>query len=212
MSRPDEVQLCWGITLDHVERVTTRIMQKTRGWMGADRREVIRLAILETVYTATEPPTTLDLYTVGRAAAASNHYAELRAHGMDRRRDATSRAAAAYWYGARRATPSHEPRIVEHVALWQCLQSLAQTQQDALVALAAFGNHSDGARALGISKAAFAQRIMQARRRFLQLWHQGETPSPLWQGRGQPHSQAVRRLWRRGWNRTSYERRKRKQP
>src|SRR5437899_1576469 len=47
-------------------------------------------------------------------------------------------------------------------------------------ALAASGDYATAATAMGLSTATFGTAVYKARRRFYELWHEGEVPAKQW--------------------------------
>jgi hypothetical protein len=69
-----------------------------------------------------------------------------------------------------------ERQVVETQALHQIWPTLTATQRRCLRALAEAGDPHRAATALGMTGRRFADHVRAARRRFLALWHEGETP------------------------------------
>ncbi|KAB2380653.1 helix-turn-helix domain-containing protein [Actinomadura montaniterrae] len=145
-----------------------------------DRFEVAWSAIAEHLYTAADRPDPSDLITTGQKAIARHHRTELHHHGVQQRTYAPAPRHAIYWDTVIRPTPSPEHTAVDRIALWQIWPHLAPGERAAVQALAVHGTHQAAADALGISYQGFAARLSCARRRFLALWHEGESPSRLW--------------------------------
>jgi hypothetical protein len=112
----------------------------------------------------------------------------------------------AYWTVTNPQSP--EPGVVERLAVAQIWPRLTPRQQDALTMLATVGDYREAAVRLGVTPSTFRVLIFQARRRFLQWWHEGETASRPWgvdrrfgnrsatvpsASRRRPATQAVRR-------------------
>lgn len=117
---------------------------------------------------------TIDLHPVFQAGS----------NGIDR---ATHQRAKHLTRGHYWVEPSgHPDALAEHVtdriAIWQLCWIFTQAEWEAVWALAEVmrhgGKHSAAASLLGITDAAFAQRLLLARRRAAALWiAPGETPS-----------------------------------
>lgn len=75
-----------------------------------------------------------------------------------------------------RVVASHEDRIVERLAAQQVMTRVTGAPREAVLALAACDDYPAAAEALGISYTALTVRLSTARRQFLGLWHEGETP------------------------------------
>lgn len=91
-----------------------------------------------------------------------------------------------YWsgvvgLGGREGATSFEDSVVERIAVWQVMAKLPAYQRDALLALAdANGSHLVAARSLGYEERTLHTVLYRARRRFLALWFQPETPRRKW--------------------------------
>ena len=70
------------------------------------------------------------------------------------------------------------------------MSTLAEVERSTLLALAITGDYKQAAALLDMSYHTFHTSLSRARRKFLALWHEGETPSRMW-GRD-------RRKWREG--------------
>lgn len=70
--------------------------------------------------------------------------------------------------------------MIDRVALAQIWPRLRPEHRQVLTALTAYDDYGLAAEALGISRAWFTNRISAARREFLRLWHEGESPSRQW--------------------------------
>jgi hypothetical protein len=174
-----------------------------------DAYDAARFAIIEHVYTATAPPERNQLIRLGRRAIVQYLNDEARHRGIPHRaedrgitvaRKPDDRSAASgisserhvwetncpvnfgrYWHWQTKPAPSSETRVVERTALAQIWPRLTEAEQRALSALAAAdGDLNAAAAALGISPSGYRTRVSKARRRFLRLWHEHETPSRKW--------------------------------
>lgn len=173
-----------GWTLADLDRLARTVVSNNSAWWPAgDRDDQYAAAwhgIVEHLYTADEEPTRIDLMEAGRRALVQDVRAAMRHHGA--RRDTTNNGAryAVYWTWAGRAIPSPEHGIVERLALWQILGTLTPGQLAAVEALAAAGDYEEAARLVGTSESGLKSQLMKGRRRFRELWHEGETPSGHW--------------------------------
>jgi transposase len=70
--------------------------------------------------------------------------------------------------------------VTERLALAQIWPRLHPGHRQVLAALAATGDYGLAAASLGISRSWFISRLSQARKAFLKLWHEHETPSRPW--------------------------------
>ena len=155
----------WGLHLDYVTRFDL-------AWSG----------IVEHLYAAAEPPTPADLVHAGYDALANHVQQSMHLYGVDRhdRRGETMRGFVAYWEprGFRGGSP--EGLVVERAALWQIWPRLSDRHRGVLLALAAHGTYQAAAASLDLSDKMFKHHLSHARRAFLELWHEGETPSRIW--------------------------------
>jgi DNA-directed RNA polymerase specialized sigma24 family protein len=184
MSRPG-AELRHGFTLDDLDRLAKAASKRafaSRGLTPADRLDAAWGGILELVYAASDPPTTLGLLRAGSAAIHRAERAERRVHGLDTRdygRIGPIPRYAAYWL-APRHNPTPEELVVDPTALRQILPQLSSLQQEALFALAAFGSYQEAADALGITYHTLADRLRRGRQRFFELWCEHQTPCRRW--------------------------------
>lgn len=133
-------------------------------------------AMVDLLLTADAAPEPRDLALAGKSAIRDlvNDYRHT--HGLALGPTRAPRFTA-YWSDRLTAVPSHEGRIVEHLALAQVLLQLRPIDRDALVAHAACGGDRDtAATALRIGRHTYDVRLLTARRRALVLWHDSETP------------------------------------
>jgi DNA-directed RNA polymerase specialized sigma24 family protein len=144
-----------------------------------DRYAIAWSAIAEHLYSADQRPDPNELIITGQTAIARNLHKELHHHGTAKDYQPMPKYAI-YWETVIRHTPSPEGRIVDRTALWQIWPQLTPVERSAVHAYAVHGTHQAAADALGIPYKTFAWRLSAARRRFLALWHEGETPSGLW--------------------------------
>jgi hypothetical protein len=85
-----------------------------------------------------------------------------------------------YWDSVARHTASHEDAVIERTALWQIWEQLSACEREALLALAIHDEYATAANALGLQYYTYCARVRRARKRFLELWHEGEAPSRPW--------------------------------
>jgi len=84
-------------------------------------------------------------------------------------------AFQSYWW---RPTTSVEGKVVDRLAFAQIWPRLSPGMQEAVVAVAIYGDQQLAAQAIG--KPWLGSLLRQARIRFLELWHEGEEPSKKW--------------------------------
>lgn len=194
-----DVELRYGYTLAALHRLA-RLAALGVGARAADfqgRYDTAYSAIAEHLYTAEHPPREHNLITVGRAAILDEEREAARSHGQIRADESAPRFVV-YWEWAARTTPSPETRVVERVAISQILATLPPTQYASVQARAAFPDQRAAAAALGVNVKNFCSNLRYARTKSLALWHEGETPSRVWQRDqvGGEKSRTARRVMR----------------
>jgi hypothetical protein len=175
-----------GYNLADLERLANGAVGAayTRAMDYSDRYDAAWFAIVEALYMAEERPEPWRLKRAGSRAV--NRLAQDHGHtwGYDRANaDAGYEAMPRflkYWELDRRARSSPEGSIVDRVALWQIWPELSGTHRAVLLAMAAHRDQEAAAAGLGKSYATVGSHLKNARREFLALWHEGETPSRLW--------------------------------
>lgn len=183
---PDDVHtLRHGYNLADLQRLTRLSIWRVSGG-GLDyhtRHDVAWSAIAEALYAAPDdlPPTPQDLIAAGQSAVARQVREEMHHRGRDRHNPGQVMPMfASYWEGMQGRSPSPEDRVVDKTALWQIWPRLTDREREVLLALAAHENYRAAADALGANPATFNVNVSNARKRFLALWHEGETPSRIW--------------------------------
>lgn len=177
-------QLRHGYTLDHLQALT-HIAVKLTGPMAADysaRFDAAWFGAVELLYSSTDAPARTDLIAAARRALQNFVRGELHTRGIPRndtwRPPGSVPAFARFWFNP--PSGGHDERVVERVALGQIFDRLTARQREALLALAALDDYQLAADALGVTRATLNAHLSQGRRRFLALWHEGETPSRQW--------------------------------
>jgi len=96
-----------------------------------------------------------------------------------------------YWRPAS-GTPLDEA-VAERVAVHQILAALTERQQQVVHTLAELGDRRAAAAVLGVDPTTVSAVLGNARRAFMALWHEGETPRPVdyRAGRSNPYSEAA---------------------
>ena len=173
----------YGWTLHALDALTRAVVSNNFTWWPAGDRDDLYTAawhgIVEHLYTADTEPHRNELMEAGRQALARDVKDTMRHHGARRDSSNNGQKYAMYWEWAGRAVPSPENGIVERLALYQILPTLTPGQLAAVKALAATGDYAEAARLIGRA-ASLKSQLMKGRRRFRELWHEGETPSRPW--------------------------------
>ncbi len=168
-----------GYTLDDIHNATW-IAVSTKLFLAADRQDLYQAAwdgIVDLLCTAGEPPTWYELTRAGQAAIQRLRDEHLHHHGYDR--IAGSGAASnfnKYWAHHPTWQSQVEETVVERVAKGQILATLPANQLLALFSRGAAGSLTQAAEASGLTYSYMAKLIGDARKRFLSLWHEHETP------------------------------------
>ncbi|MFF4417510.1 hypothetical protein ACFYY8_33715 [Streptosporangium sp. NPDC001559] len=182
-------ELKHGYTLAQLDRIAALATNTGRKIVMhyLDRRDEAWSAIVEHLYTSTEPPTAHQLVEVGRNAIYALIRSEYREMGFYREHTdgqahgpGSSPKYQQYWQYITRHTASPEGAVVERLALEQILPSLTPRQREAIYALAAADLYEAAAALLDMTPATFKSHIAKGRQRFRELWHEGETPSRPW--------------------------------
>jgi hypothetical protein len=185
MGRPDpirDVELPHGYTLAEVERlakVAAGTVLTHTGQSMAERVDDAWSAIVDRLYADPTPIDPGQLVWVARKALYRGDRDHWRHHGVYKRDvlngEGSMPAFRSYWQ-PRVATV--EPGVVDRLAFAQIWPRLTPAQQEAVVAVAIWGDQQQAAQATG--KPWLKSSLCQARKRFLALWHEHETPSKHW--------------------------------
>lgn len=176
-----DIEIAHGYTLGDLEKMTRAAVIADRS-LAADvhtRRDIAWSAIAEYLSTSQERPDRQELIRVGWQAIYRDARDAYRLRGRPDEAWSTPEMFkprfTLYWRDFM-VVPSHEHAVVERLALKPILDLLAPPYRDAVIALALHDTYQRAAAALGISDAAFRERIRVARRRALAAWFEHETP------------------------------------
>lgn len=176
----DETHIGHGYTLGDLYRIAVYAVGtdhwKTTFFRG-DRVEAAWSALAATVCATEERPTGLELINTARAASTEVIRVYNQAYGIDQtgaRRPSFER----YWFmNVGSAVDEH---VVDVQSLNQIWPMLTPVNRQSLLALAVHGDYEQAAESLGVKLTTFYNRVLNARLRFLALWHEGEKPSRPW--------------------------------
>lgn len=188
-------EVAHGYTLCSLDRLSRIAARRTFGGhiSYTDRYWLAYSAMSEHLLAAEGPPTSRDLLARASRAIVDHQVDDAHHHGWSQKKKTTQVNYLRYWDWAAGVVRSHEPRIVERVALAQIWPRLREVDRQTLTALAATGDRQTAAQSLGITPAAFKRRLQNARKAFLRWWHEGEQPSHSpWRHdrrKGRPHDQ-----------------------
>jgi hypothetical protein len=181
---PAGTELRHGYTLDSLTRLAQYAARRGRWDRGIElpvRFEVAWSAIAEHLYVVEEPPTAGELVRAGWLAI--REHAEAHRQFLGRAHDGPAGPGQnfeRYWRHVAAPDDGPEDRLIERLTLGQIWPCLRPVHRDALTALAVHDDYRRAAESLGLSYRTFVSRISTARREFLALWHDGETPSRPW--------------------------------
>ena len=181
-AQPDPRDPLHGYTIAELDDIARLVIRADR-WHKAgdtrDRYEAARHGIIEHLLTTDQPPSKRDLVAAGMRAGDRHVREEMHHHGLSSDRTGeTMPGFERYWVTG--PAPSPEPGVVERETLARILPTLTPAQRKAVTALAWTEDQDTAAKACGVAPGTFRVQISTARRRFLALWHEGETPSGVW--------------------------------
>jgi DNA-binding protein Fis len=176
-----------GYTMADLHKMTLGAIKEARWRLTPfdERYEVARFAITERLYDESEPvPQWHDLVHTGKRATTrylDDYFGE---HGQDLKSvvlsDICRPRFCMYWWEQTAPSPSPENYIVDIFAVQQIWPRLTPRNKRILRMLAVYGDYDSAAKALGITRDTFIDNLSQARKQFLRLWHEGESPSRIW--------------------------------
>lgn len=145
-----------------------------------EKFEIAWAGVIDHLAVCGQPPEFFDLYKAGMRAIGRASDTELREHGITRGSDGLQAMPSFDAYWAAKTAPGADAAVVDRLAVWQIWPMLRPLHQMAFLALAAHGDYTQAAEAVGYPYSSFSALINAARAEFLQLWHEGETPSRIW--------------------------------
>jgi hypothetical protein len=182
-------ELRHGYTATALHQLTKLAANTAKAWLSMDYTDLMEAAwfgIVEHLYTSDEWPPRYDLVRAGQDAIHRLVAGEMHHHGYNKAKSAggayngpaSSSVFIRFWTNPHPDSP--ERRIVERTALQQIMPRLSPGQREAIYALAVHDDYLAAARAIGQSYEGFKSQVSKGRRRFLELWHEGEEPSKQW--------------------------------
>jgi hypothetical protein len=180
-----EDELRHGYTVSQVRALSLAVVTRQTWYQSVDfdqRLEVAWHAIIEHLYTVSEPPAMPEVARAAEYAVSQDVQQMHRFYGRNThdRYAGTTAGFERYWRTSASLSAGHDTAVTERVAVTQIWPRLRPLNQDAIAALTNCEDYGLAASALGISRHTFTDRISVARREFLRLWHEGETPSRPW--------------------------------
>ena len=184
---PADEPLWHGYTLtdiDRYARISARTARGNRILDPTDCYQIAWSAITETLATADDAPTGIDLIAAGSTAVSRASYDHRHTWGINRAWGSDQGSMARfnrYWELASRPAGSMEDAIVDRAALRQIWPRLSLTHRQVLHALAIHDNDPRAAaESLGRTITTFQSHLVSARAAYRALWHEHETPSRMW--------------------------------
>lgn len=152
---------------------------------AAERFDLARYAITELLLTTAVMPDFWSLVDHGINAINTHVEYTGREHGVYLARHDVPMGTRmprflAYWAPRSQLTRSPEEPVVEMRALVQIWPRLNPAHQRVLLALAVHDDYEQAAASLGKTYHCYVCTLSLARKQFLRLWHQHETPRPFW--------------------------------
>jgi hypothetical protein len=186
---PGEVWL--GYTFNELRRIAERATVYCR-WADRlpypERLDIAWAGIIDHLTSCDTPPQPFEMYQAAQRAIGSASDSELREHGLRHGPNGLYVTPRFEIYWTPKPAPAADATVVDRIALWQIWATLRPLHQMALLALAAHGDYTTAAQAIGYPYGSFACLISEARAEFFALWHQDEAPSHLWANN--PHGTA----------------------
>lgn len=170
-----------GYTVDDIHTIARQAVFTDKSglrFLIDERIDAAQFTITVLLHESVRAPTRPELVRAGWHGSTRYIEDEMRHHGVTRGGGHIRGSYARYWTPA--ADIPLADRVVDRVALYQIWQCLTERDRSAVAALASESSRVLAARSIGLPAAAFASRLKRARKAFLELWHEGETPSPVW--------------------------------
>lgn len=145
-----------------------------------ERFEIAWAGIIDYLTACESPPPPFALYKAAQKAIGRTSDHELREHGARHGPDGLHATPKFEIYWTPKPAPPADTTVVDRIAMWQIWATLRPLHKMAFLALAAHGDYTKAAEAVGYPYSTFTGLISQARAEFLALWHEGQTPSRLW--------------------------------
>jgi hypothetical protein len=182
-----DIELPHGYCLTDLDRMTRQAVFYAR-WTTistiAERYDVARYSIVERLYDSTqEQPTERELTMIGKRAVCRYADDEYQVHGVNPKewRDGVTRGRfMVFWLDLVQHSGSHETHVIDILAVRQIWPRLTIRNRKVLLALALHGDYERAAKAIGMTRNTFIDKLSEARKQFLRYWHEGEQPSRIW--------------------------------
>jgi hypothetical protein len=181
-----DVELPHGYTMDALHKMTLGAINEARWTLKPfdERYEIARFAIIEKLYEGGEPLQWYELVKTGKRAILRYLDDDFCEHGQDLKSivlsDVSRPRFHVYWWDHSAPTPSPENHLVDILAVCQIWPKLTPRNKRILRMLAVYGNYDAAARALGMKRTTYMNKLYEARKQFLRYWHENETPSRTW--------------------------------
>ena len=175
-----EVRHGYSMARLHLLARKAALMSNAHAQPFAEKYETAWQAIAEHLSASEDPPVFYELTITGRTAV-DQEFAQLsRSHGRHYGHGVGGgepmQAFSRYWDWHARRPGSPEDQVIDPLALRQIWPRLSDTHRAVLMALAIHGEYARAAASLGKTYRTFSSLLHNARRQFMRLWHEGETP------------------------------------
>jgi hypothetical protein len=166
-------------SLERLSLLCVRECWAGRGLSFGDRQAAAWDAMAEFLLLSEDIPLTHQMVRCGMEAILRYVHEEYRHHGWDHV-EQTTRPAFERWWNISRTIPQFADRVIDETALRQIWAVLPDRHRETLLVYAAAGSAPAAAEAAGKKYGTFTKHLSEARRAFLDLWHEGEEPAGLW--------------------------------
>lgn len=182
-----DAELRHGWRLSRVNGLAVFVITRDVWWAYRmsfdDRLEIAWSAMMERVCLSDDPPSARDLQVAASAAIQRQVQADDAAHGTGNTMNPLVAVPglnfARYWW--RREERDFAELLIDQLAARQIVEALTPRDREVVGAfMDADCDTEVAAVELGVTGGQFRRLLKEARLRFLECWHEGETPSRIW--------------------------------
>ncbi len=175
-----EVRHGYSMARLHMLARKAALMSNAHAQPFAEKYETAWGAIAEHLSASQDPPVFYELIITGRTAVDQEFAQISRSHGRYYGHATEGRehiqAFSRYWDWHARRPGSPEDQVIDPLALRQIWPRLTGTHRSVLMALAIHDDYAKAAASLGKTYRTFSSLLHNARKQFMTLWLEGETP------------------------------------
>jgi hypothetical protein len=181
----NDMELRHGYNMTDLHKATVSAVIEARWRIRSfdEFYDVARFSIIEHLYEAEERPHWYDLVHAGKRAIRRYLEDDFSVHGQDLNSMSAQISRVRFrmfWWDQSEPTGSCENHVIDIMAVRQIWPRLTDRNKCLLKVLAIHGDYDSAARSLGITRNTFIDKLSEARKQFLRLWHEGEQPSRIW--------------------------------